>query len=67
MEVLLVYDQKWNIFTDEFVKKANLRDLIAATGLVILLKPWKRSIQVKIGDFFAPCDPWKLTDDLEKQ
>ena len=62
--------------------KANLRDLIAATGLVILLKldsnrrffiklcassqtpGWiktgvtvrKRSIRVKIADFFVPCD-----------
>ena len=40
--------------------KANLRDLIAATGLVILLKldsnhrdtVWKRLIWVKIDDFF---------------
>ena len=93
------------------MNKANLRDLIAATGLVILLKldsnrrffnpcdleiwwmtsknyralllhciklwassqtPWwiqtgvtvrKRSIQVKIGDFFVPCDLeiWSMT------
>ena len=95
--------------------KANLKDLIAATGLVILLKlasnrrffspcdleiwwmtsknyraplvhyiklcasyqnprwnqtgvtVWKRSIQVKIGDFFCPVWPWNLMDDLAKQ
>ena len=61
------------------LNKANLRDLIAATGLVILLKfnsnRW----------YFSPCDldiwwmtlknstifravwPWNLMDDLEKQ
>ena len=27
----------------------------------------KRSIQVKIGEFFCPTWPWKLTDDLAKQ
>ena len=27
----------------------------------------KRPIRVKIGDFFCPPWPWKLTDDLEKQ
>ena len=27
----------------------------------------KRSIRVKIGDFFFPVWPWNLTDDLEKQ
>ena len=50
MEALLVYDQNWNIFTDEFVKKANLRDLIAATGLVISLKLDSNHC------FFSPCD-----------
>ena len=99
-----------------FWNKANLRDFIAATCLVILLKldsnrrffslydleiswmistnygapllryiklcascqtrrwiqtgvtVWKRSILVKIGDFFVPCDLaiWRR-DDLEKQ
>ena len=28
---------------------------------------WKRSSRVKIGDFFCPASPWKLTYDLEKQ
>ena len=27
----------------------------------------KRTIWVKIGDFFCPVWPWNLTDDLEKQ
>ena len=96
-------------------KKANLRDLIAASGPVILLQldsnrplispcdleiwwmtsktnkasllyyiklctsfqihrwiqtgvtAWKRSIRVKIGDFFCPVWPWNLMDDLEKK
>ena len=42
-------------------KKANLRDLIAATGQVILLKiGFKSSI-------FRPMWPWNLMDDPEKQ
>ena len=40
------------------VNKANLRDLIAATGLVILLK-----LDSKI---FQPVWPWNLMDDPEK-
>ena len=58
--------------------KANLRDLIAATGLVILLKldsnhrdtVWKRLIWVKIDDFFSRMTlkfdvwPWKTIGHL---
>ena len=50
---LLLIDRKMN--------KANLRDLIAATGLVILLKlDLNRSI-------FQPVWPWYLMDDPKKQ
>ena len=40
--------------------KANLMDLIAATGLAILLK-FDPNHQ-----FFQPVWPWKFMDDLEK-
>ena len=48
-------------FESSILNKANLRDLIAVTGLVILLKldsnrrvtVWKRLIWVKIDDFFS--------------
>ena len=40
--------------------KANLRDLIAATGLVILLKLDSNH------RFFSPMSLWNLMDDLEK-
>ena len=45
--------------TDLRPNKANLRDLIAATGLVILLK---------LDSFidFSAMWPWNLIDDLEK-
>ena len=40
--------------------KANLTDLIAATGLVILLKLDSNP------QFFSPCDLQILVDDLKK-
>ena len=43
------------------VNKANLRDLIAATGLVIFLKLWFKSL------IFQPIFHWNLMDDLEKK
>ena len=53
------FTELYNGFIEE--NKANLRDLIAATGLVILLKfdPNHR--------FFCPLWPWNLMDDLGKQ
>ena len=39
--------------------KANLRDLIAATGLLILAQIWSRS------SIFQPVWPWNLMDDLK--
>ena len=55
--------------------KANLRDLIAATGLVILLKLDSNSRffsretpnLVQNQRFFLAEWPWNLTDDLQKQ
>ena len=55
--------------------KANLRDLIAATGLVILLKLDSNSRffsreKPNLGQnqlFFLAEWPWNLTDDLQKQ
>ena len=41
------------------LNKANLRDLIAATGLVI--SNWIQIVN------FPPVWPWNLKDDLEKQ
>ena len=42
------------------INKENLRDLIAATGLVILLKDGFKS------SIFQPVWPWNLMDDLKK-
>ena len=58
-----------------YKNKANLRDLIAATGLVILLKlDSNRRIFSRetpnLGQnrrFFLAEWPWNLTDDLQKQ
>ena len=48
------------LFRKFFKTKANLRDLIAATGLVILLKFDPKS------SIFQPAWPWNLMDDLKQ-
>ena len=49
-------------FFKQYHHKANLRDLIAAIGLVILLK--LDSIESSINQ---PVWPWNVMNDLEKQ
>ena len=51
-----------NSFGSVVFNKANLRDLIAATGLVILLK-----LDSDKSSIFQLVWPWNLMDDLEKQ
>ena len=63
------------LFSNQLINKANLRDLIAATGLVILLKLdsnrrfFSRETP-NLGQnrrFFLAEWPWNLTDDHQKQ
>ena len=56
---MLLTSHVW-LKTWAWLNKANLRDLIAATGLVI-------SNWIQIINFFQPVWPWNFMDDFKKQ